>query len=989
MNKRGRYGKKSLSFRCLYEKGKCVVETTIIGEIHTRPRRRQEINMHITGQAHAAVTNTCGHSKQASFNLNLDSRLEYAAHRIAFAVAQLGGSSVVDDSSPRAYIVGGWTRDKLLGRSSSDIDIEVHNLNRREIVSLIKALFPGELLVESKDDAGPLKLIFGKAGFIDISLAPSLPGISDVPGVQTLELLRRCTVKRDFTCNSIYFDPVTQQMLDPSGGIEDLKNRVLRLNSQYLDAPLQERTPLRASRLEAQLGVELDEVSLDRISKLISTANVTTLALKTNGPEIRKLLCNPERPSIAIRSALKTGLLDKLFPSLVPLRGVPQDSRYHPEGDVFEHTLLALDEAAIISKELDEGERFKVLLGVLYHDTGKANTTSFKHGKNGLQITAFGHERESEALAWRELRDLGLSRDVCVHVCRMVKHHMRPLGLANGTKFSSSTLKLDNQVRQLVRDVHPASFDSFLTLCKADQLGRGAADPVARIRSILSPLEDSYHRNNFRQTAGDRLLKGADLETLGFSSGHVSYQTVLSSVEKLRDDGKLTSADEARRYVLRHYSLNAQQLADAGITTGDAKREFFKAFSDAIKTATVWSVKDSREMMRSYSARMQQKKAGDSDSVDFRGADIAAQEPSEHVVAKSPAEWFSTAMIGMPSTPPMPAADLQKLGASHGIIRVAEGDNATFERSRIIQPDMPQSGKMEILKDDLMPGSGLSFAGQWSYNVTFAPKDTLERMKNEFSWLRKQLPILAGIKVDLSGVAFACVREAEAKALRQAVRSERLRNSKIRPDYLEQLIVEPFNDVEAFYSVDNKTVYVVHEAVDREAEWETKSILAHELTHALQVHAFPDFHKSIGNLLSRGIDQFNESQENRLFKLQHINKSIGARLDWLERHACYFGDCAYEYLLDDERDFTGIVRYAVNERLFQLEKFHREPSKLEAEEIVASMFTIPELADLLFRDDGVVCIDERQQKSHVIRKRVSEFARKFLNQEEVRFFPLG
>ena len=418
-------------------------------------------------------------------------------------------------------------------------------------------------------------------------------------------------------------------------------------------------------------------------------------------------------------------------------------------------------------------------------------------------------------------------------------------------------------------------------------------------------------------------------------------------------------------------------------------RKFFKAFSDAIKTATVWSMQDAREMMRSYGARMQQKKAADSGSVYFRGADMSAQEPSGHVVAKSPVEWFSTAMIGMPSTPPMSAADLQKLRASHGIIRVPEGGNLPVEPSRLIQPDMPQSGKMEILQDDLIPGSGLSFARQWSYNVTFTPKDTLERMKNEFSWLRKQLPILAGIKVDLSGVAFACVREAEAKALRQAVRSERLRNSKIRPDYLEQLIVEPFDDVDAFYSVDNKTVYVVHEAVDREAEWETKSILAHELTHALQVHAFPDFHKSIGNLLSRGIDKFNESQENGLFKLQHINKSIGARLDWLERHACYFGDCAYEYLLDDERDFTGIVRYAVNERLFQLEKFHREPSKLEAEEIVASMFAIPELADLLFRDDGVVCIDERQQESNVIRKRVSEFARKFLNQEEVRFFPLG
>ena len=85
------------------------------------------------------------------------------------------------------------------------------------------------------------------------------------------------------------------------------------------------------------------------------------------------------------------------------------------------------------------------------------------------------------------------------------------------------------------------------------------------------------------------------------------------------------------------------------------KREFFKAFSDAIKTATVWSMQDAREMMRSYGARMQQKKAADSGSVYFRGADMSAQEPSGHVVAKSPVEWFSTAMIGMPSTPPMSA----------------------------------------------------------------------------------------------------------------------------------------------------------------------------------------------------------------------------------------------------------------------------------------------------------------------------------------------
>jgi hypothetical protein len=109
----------------------------------------------------------------------------------------------------------------------------------------------------------------------------------------------------------------------------------------------------------------------------------------------------------------------------------------------------------------------------------------------------------------------------------------------------------------------------------------------------------------------------------------------------------------------------------------------------------------------------------------------------------------------------------------------------------------------------------------------------------------------------------------------------------------------------------------------------------------------------------------------------------------LERHATYFEQCAFQYLIDDENDFTSIVRFAVNEDLLDLGKFRVPPSKEATEDIVAQIFATPEIADLLFRDDGVVCLDLDDRRREQSLDLVERFAKRYLKRSDVHVYSIS
>ena len=256
------------------------------------------------------------------------------APELASAIA-----SAVRDAGGRALVVGGWVRDRILGLpepEKSNIDLEVFGVDAAPLRALLETFGRVEAVGESFQ--------VYKVGDVDVSLPrrDSKAGrghrgfvVTGDAGMSIAEAARR----RDFTVNAISRDPLTGEDFDPFGGRADLDRRVLRM----VDArtfPDDSLRVLRAIQFAARFELTLDEAT----AALCRAIPLDDLPAERVWGEIEKLLF-ASRPSIGFALALDLGAVDKLFPELRALSGCPQEPEWHPEGDVWVHTLQVVDEA--------------------------------------------------------------------------------------------------------------------------------------------------------------------------------------------------------------------------------------------------------------------------------------------------------------------------------------------------------------------------------------------------------------------------------------------------------------------------------------------------------------------------------------------------------------------------------------------------------------------------------------------------------------------
>ncbi len=263
----------------------------------------------------------------------------------------VGIAKSVRDAGGRALVVGGWVRDHLLGLRSKDVDIEVFGLGARRLEALLAGFGPVHAV-------GRAFGVFRVGGIdVDFSLprrdskrGPGHRGfqVAPDPSLDFAEAARR----RDLTINSIGIDPLTGEVLDPHGGRRDAQRRVLRAT----DPERFPEDPLRGLRV-AQLAARLEMAPDEELVALCRTLDLGELSGERVFDELAKLLLRAAKPSIGFHVLEDTGQL-RFFPELDALRGVPQDPEWHPEGDVWVHTLMVLDVAARLrGGEGSRGER--------------------------------------------------------------------------------------------------------------------------------------------------------------------------------------------------------------------------------------------------------------------------------------------------------------------------------------------------------------------------------------------------------------------------------------------------------------------------------------------------------------------------------------------------------------------------------------------------------------------------------------------------------
>lgn len=519
--------------------------------------------------------------------------LESVAEEIALAVAATDPNPNIS-TYPRAYIVGGWCRDRVLGKSSPDVDMEVFGVAPQDLTGTLQSL--GYHVIAPKTfGTTPWKVIAGSLGSIDVTIPlRSIPTNKNVDVLQPAPdaSVAEAATRRDFTCNAIYFDPVRNEFIDPHQGAKDLSDGVLKL---LPGSSLNPGIPLRACRMAAQFNLTLDQTCKEQIGSAVLTGILRNLSRQHLTKELLKMLTESPAPSKGLLIADELGVLQQIFPDISALKQVPQDPRHHPEGDVLTHTMMVVDEAAKLSASHDREQRRRLMLGALFHDVGKLHATQITEKEGQRVISAHGHEQAGIAPSKHALSKLELAHPTRQGVLRLVANHMKPLELHGVHPTDQTKERYDNKVRMLVRSVGKDNFAVFADLVRADQLGRGGSG--RNPGPIIEPILEAVTRNNFLSPENDRLLSGRTLKELGIEDAHGSYEEILREIETRRDAGTIKTTEDARKYVLRHHSLTGVDLEKHGVFSPADKKLFFKSFGAGVRGGEICSRGDALALL--------------------------------------------------------------------------------------------------------------------------------------------------------------------------------------------------------------------------------------------------------------------------------------------------------------------------------------------------------------------------------------------------------
>lgn len=364
----------------------------------------------------------------------------------------------VREANGRALLVGGCVRDVLMDREPKDWDLEVYGIDPASLRQLLEKF--GDVNV-----VGEAFTVYKLGRNLDVSLPrrerKSGRGhrafvIEGDPAMSIAE----ATSRRDFTINAILQDPLTGELIDPCNGRADIESKMLRAVSTATFAEDSLRV-LRAAQLAARFEFDIEPQTME----LCRAIDLSDLPPERIWGEMEKLLLEARRPFIGLDWLRELGALN-IFPEAKALMDVPQDPEWHPEGDVFVHTLLVCDRARELIDDLPYPKQVTVMLAALCHDFGKPATTEFIEGR----WRSRGHEEAgvapTEAFLDRlKIYTLG-SYDVRAQVVALVRDHLKP-----GEYYKKREEVGDGAFRRLARK---CELDLLYRVARADSLGRNA-----------------------------------------------------------------------------------------------------------------------------------------------------------------------------------------------------------------------------------------------------------------------------------------------------------------------------------------------------------------------------------------------------------------------------------------------------------------------------------------------------------------------------------
>jgi tRNA nucleotidyltransferase/poly(A) polymerase len=443
--------------------------------------------------------------------MDLTSPRAHEASRIVHTLREHGYS---------AYLVGGCVRDLVLGREPADYDVAT-SATPQDVMRIFPLTYAvgaqfGVVLVpvrQETPDGTP------DSYSIEVATYRSDGSYSDGRHPDQVQFSTEAQFdvqRRDFTINGMLLDPETKDVLDYVGGLDDLKGNVIRtIGDPHRRFDEDKLRMLRAVRFAARFGYEIDQTTFIAIRE--RAAQIHQVSRERIRDEVLKMLTEG-RAKRAFELLDETGLLEQVLPEIKKMQGVQQPPEYHPEGDVWIHTLLLLE-------GLPAGCSRTMALGVLLHDVGKPPTFQV------LDRIRFNQHAEVGTLMAQEIcRRFRMSNEDTEQVCSLVANHMR---FGDVMRMKESTLK---------RFLRLPKFEEHLSLHRLDCLSSH------RDLTLYEFAKDKFENMPEEQVRPKPLITGADLIAAGLTPGP-HFKELLTAVEDAQLEGLIQTKDEAMALV--------------------------------------------------------------------------------------------------------------------------------------------------------------------------------------------------------------------------------------------------------------------------------------------------------------------------------------------------------------------------------------------------------------------------------------------------------
>jgi poly(A) polymerase len=446
--------------------------------------------------------------------------------------------STLRSSGFKAYFAGGCVRDMIMGSEPVDYDI-VTDARSDDVIELFETVIPvgrefGVVVVLLDKQSFEVATFRKEGAYID-GRRPSSVEFTDE---------EEDAKRRDFTLNGLFYDPVRGKLLDYVGGEEDIRRGIIRsIGDPRARLKEDKLRLLRGIRFAARFQFSIESETEQAITELAPL--IKEVSAERIRDELVKILLDPY-PHNGVRLMHKLGILEVILPEVAKLEGVEQPPEFHPEGDVFEHTLLMLEkmESPLVfpsgtievdgggvqdQRDRQVGISSDLAMGVLLHDIGKPDTMEMAD-----RIRFNNHTEVGADMADAIMKRLKFSRAERHMVISLVRDHLKFIEVRN---MRESTLK---------RFLMMERFEDHLELHRLDCLASHGdltsyefcKEKLTELRAISPPPP--------------KLITGQDLIELGFQPGPL-FKEVLTFVEDLQLEGRVQTKGEAEKAIISRY----------------------------------------------------------------------------------------------------------------------------------------------------------------------------------------------------------------------------------------------------------------------------------------------------------------------------------------------------------------------------------------------------------------------------------------------------